>query len=157
MSKRGGGGGLSALMAKKQKTDSQTAADAASQQQNNNRNKYLSQPVRPDHTLAIFLAQARQAARRFLPKEATTYPVTTPFCEIEVRLGILKLPFGQRDRRVCSSGPKHVNGMTVQAFHCCQQPPPSMESGVSRTHFLKWTQAGLVRVVYIMFVCSSSE
>ena len=134
------------ILKKKQKTDQQTSAAQASHANSNasSRNKYLSTPVQPERALAIFLTQARQAARRFLPKESTTYPVTKPFCEIEARFGILKLPFGQRDRRVTSSGPKLHNGTVVKAFHCHQEPSPAMESGVSRTHFVTWTQGGLV-------------
>ena len=143
MSKRPGG--FADLLAKKAKTDRQTNAENAAQVSNPaSTNRYLSSPVPPEGALATFLVQARNAARRFLPKETTTYPVTNPFCEIEARLGILKLPFGTRDRRVTSSGPKMQNGKTVKAFHVHQQPPCVMESGVSRTHFLTWTQGGLV-------------
>jgi len=148
MSKRGGGGGsgFSDLLKKKQKTDAATAEHSAAANSNaGSKNRYLSTPVQPERALAIFLNQARQAARRFLPKESTTYPVTKPFCEIEARFGILKLPFGQRDRRVTSSGPKLHSGTVVKAFHCHQEPPPVMESGVSRTHFVTWTHGGLVR------------
>ena len=141
MSKRPGGFG--ALLAKKAKTDQQTAADHASQNQNVNKNRYLSTPVVPAKALSIFLVNARGAARRFLPKE-TKYPVTRPFCEIEARLGILKLPFGAADRRVTSSGPKQHNGVVVEAFHCHQQPACGMEAGISRTHYVTWTQQGLV-------------
>lgn len=146
MSKRSGTSGFAGLLAKKKKTDEETAANQAAQAANSasSKNRYLSTPVQPERALAIFLAQARHAARRFLPKETTTYPITKPFCEVEARLGILKLPFGTRDRRVTSSGPKVHNGTTVKAFHCHQEPNCNMESGVSRTHFQTWTQGGLV-------------
>ncbi|CAB9512432.1 capping enzyme subunit alpha [Seminavis robusta] len=139
MSKRPGG--FNALLAKKAKTDQRTAADG-SHGHNPNRNRYLATPVQPQNALSKFLMQARAAARRFLPKE-TKYPVTTPFCEVEARLGVLKLPFGAADRRVTSSGPKQHNGHVVETFHVHQQPNPVMESGLSRTHFQTWTQGGL--------------
>jgi len=142
MSKRPGG--FADLLAKKAKTDRQTNAEQAAQASNPaSKNRYLSSPVPPESALASFLLQSRHAAKQFLPKEIT-FPITKPFCEIEARLGILKLPFGQRDRRVASSGPKSKDGKPVKAFHCHQQPNCVMESGVSRTHFLTWTQGGLV-------------
>lgn len=147
MSKRGGG--FADLLKKKQKTEQQTSADRAAIATSNaagGKNKYLSKPVHPVQTLSLFLFQARNAARKFLPKETTTYPVSKPFCEIEARIGILKLPFGTRDRRVTSSGPKLQNGQVVQAFHCSQDPSPAMESGVSRTHFTMWTQGGISEI-----------
>jgi hypothetical protein len=152
MSKRPGASSFGALLAKKAKTDQQTAADQVSQNQiTSSKNRYLSTPVQPAKALSVFLTNARTAARNFLPKE-TKYPVTKPFCEIEARLGILKLPFGATDRRVTSSGPKHHNGVVVEAFHCHQQPGCVMESGVSRTHFVTWTHGGLVsRVERILF------
>ena len=96
----------------------------------------------PVRSLAQWLVDARNAARKFLPKETTTYPITKPFCEIEARLGILKQPFGGR-QRVTSSGPKQFKGQMVETFQCKQEA--AMESGVSRTHFVFWTQGGVVR------------
>lgn len=154
MSKRSGGS-FGDLLKKKRKTVEQTSAANAAQANSHaaHKNRYLSTPIQPEKALAIFLTQARHAARRFLPKEATTYPVTKPFCEIEARFGILKLPFGQRDRRVTSSGPKLHHGTVVKAFHCHQEPAPAMESGVSRTHFTTWTQGGLVRADWVALLC----
>ena len=93
--------------------------------------------------LATWLIEARNSARKFLPKETTSYPITKPFCEIEARLGILKQPYGG-NQRVTSSGPKPFNGTTVETYHCRQEA--AMESGVSRTHFVAWTQGGVVRL-----------
>ena len=92
--------------------------------------------------MATWLVEARNAARNFLPKETTTYPITKPFCEIEARLGILKQPFGGT-QRVTSSGPKHFKNHMVETFQ--NKLDVAMESGVSRTHFITWTQGGVVR------------
>ena len=159
--KRPAGNFTADLLKKKAKTDTQTAANADSAAGNNpgNKNRYLSTPVQPERALAIFLTETRNAARRFLPKETTQYPIQKPFCEVEARFGILKLPFGNRDRRVTSSGPKQHSGQVVKAFHCHQEPHCAMESGVSRTHFSRWTQGGLVRyniglfILYYSLVC----
>lgn len=70
-----------------------------------------------------------------------------PFCEIEARIGILKSPFGTHDRRVCSSGPKQVNGQAAKAFQCSEiEPRCFFESGITRSHNVHWTQAGLSEV-----------
>jgi mRNA capping enzyme, catalytic domain/mRNA capping enzyme, beta chain/mRNA capping enzyme, C-terminal domain len=59
----------------------------------------------------------------------------------------MKAPFGLNDRRVCSSGPKQVNGKTAKAFHCSDITPPcQFESGITRSHNVHWTQAGLSEV-----------
>ena len=51
------------------------------------------------------------------------------------------------DRRVSSSGPKTVNGRIAPAFNCTDMNPPCMfESGVTRSHHVHWTQAGLSEV-----------
>jgi len=140
MSKRGSSG-LAGLLSKKAKTDEQSVNNS-SNARSKNTNRYLSSPVVPERALSMFLTQARNSARKMLPKESTKYPVTKPFCEVEARLGILKLPFGT-DRRVTSSGPKHVNGNLVRTFFCNQEPACRMKSGVTRSHFSKWTMAGL--------------
>lgn len=70
-----------------------------------------------------------------------------PFCEIEARFGILKAPFGAHNRRVCSSGAKQINGRTVPAFLCSEiEPKCQFESGITRTHNVHWTQAGISEV-----------
>lgn len=59
-------------------------------------------------------------------------------------MGILKAPFGVNDRRVTSSGPKQVNGKTAPAFQCSElEPKAQFESGITRSHNVHWTQAGL--------------
>jgi len=104
------------------------------------RNKYLSTAIQPDRALAAFLVKARNSARNFLPKEHQKFPVEKPFCEIEARLGILKVPHAQR--RVTSSGAKRRQETVVKAFDCtnhkCQ-----MISGVNRSHYTRWTSSGL--------------
>jgi mRNA guanylyltransferase len=149
--KRGSGGGgfnMAALRAKKQKLDStvQVVQAASSATGRGPSNPYLSHPVQPEKALQTFLAQVRTAAREYLPKDLQKdgQPITTPFCEVEARLGILKVPNASPARRVCSTGAKHVQGKTVKAFECSRQKPKcSMESGVSRSHFSRWTAAGL--------------
>jgi len=145
MSKRGGGGfDMAALRAKKQKMDKVTSAAAPKASDHRPKNVYLTQPVqRPDETFHIFLTQVRNAARKYLPKD-TPRPLTHAFCEVEARLGLLKVPNASPARRVCSSGAKIVQGQPVTAFECSrQQPKCMMESGVSRSHFSHWTAAGL--------------
>lgn len=142
---------LDGLMKMKSKTDEQTAGaqpgSAPGAGAVGVTAKYLKQPVKPDSAFAFFLAQARKAARNFLPKEIKL-PVTRPFCEIECRIGVLKAPFGVHEMRVTSSGPKHVPGKGMfAAFQCDHiEPRCNMESGISRSHFSHWTQAGLSEV-----------
>lgn len=145
-----GGGGFStaALSQKIARLDGQTSASAhASAQQ---KNRYLSTPVQPERAIHLFLTQVRNTARGYVPKETLRQAngvVPAPFCEVEVRLGILKVPHAVPDRRVTSGGAKHVNRSVVQAFDCSRvEPPPAMESGVSRSHFLRWTGSGISEV-----------
>ena len=79
--------------------------------------------------------------------------------EIEARLGTLISPYGSHDMRAISSGPKLVpiqgKDRVVHAFICNisdnttnssqQQQPVStnFEGGITRSNYLKWTQAGL--------------
>lgn len=132
------------LTKKKSKFDAQTAASAPPSKRLKKANPYLSTPVQPERNLQIFLTQVRNTARNYLPKESRTLPITTPFCEVEVRLGTLQVPHSSPARRVTSSGAKHVQGSLIKAFDCTQQHPRCfMDSGVSRSHFLKWTAAGI--------------
>ena len=146
----GGSGGFStaALSQKIARLDGQTSALA--QQSAQQKNRYLSTPVQPEKAIHLFLTQVRNTARGYVPKETLRQSngvVTAPFCEVEVRLGILKVPHAVPDRRVTSGGAKHVNRSVVQAFDCSRvEPSPGMESGVSRSHFLKWTGAGVSEV-----------
>jgi hypothetical protein len=152
MSKRPGGGfdlkGLAAKQAKMQSTIAASGGGAAAASANGGRNKnpYLSVPIIPEKELQKFLGSARNAARRFLPKEQqNTFPIKTPFCEIEARLGVLKVPFASPARRVTPAGAMASQGHV--AFECSQQEPRcQMESGISRTHFMRWTAGGLSQV-----------
>lgn len=154
MSKRSGFD-LKELTDKRAKLENATGAASATARNNkhSNTNPYLSSPVPPEKTLQIFLQQCRTAARRYLPQEEQqtaskpNAPITTPFCEVEVRLGILHVPHVLPERRVTSSGAKHVNGFLAQAFDCGRHEPRClMEPGVSRSHFLKWTGSGLSEI-----------
>ena len=130
---------LTGLMAKKSRTDEKMSAGGANRAAASLKNPFHAKPVQPERILQQFLVQARTKARAFLPS-STKYPVTTPFCEIEARLGTLKV----NQKRVTSSGPKTVQNTIVQAFDVSSIPQqPSMESGVTRNHYVHWTQAGL--------------
>lgn len=153
MSKRPGG--FNSLLAKKSRLDQQTAENRASRAHNpGNKNRYLSNPVQPIRNLATWIVEARNAARNFLPKDQQTCPITRPFCEIEARLGVLKYPFGGR-QRVTSSGPKHFNKQIVETFQCNQDA--AMEPGVSRTHFITWTAGGVSEVGPVSQALGNSE
>jgi hypothetical protein len=133
---------LGGMLAKKSKLDDQTATPRSTNPAASLKNPFLAKPVQPEKFIQIFLTQARNSARKFLPK-STTFPVSKPFCEIEARIGMLKV----KQRRVTSSGPKRIQQTVVQAFDCSSLPQqPSMESGVSRSHYVHWTQAGLSEV-----------
>ena len=94
-------GGIGDLMAKKSKLDEQTAAPKeANQNKHSKHNPFLSKPIQPEKALQIFLTQARNSARKYLPKQTTKLPITKPFCEIKARIGILKV----NNRRVTSGG-----------------------------------------------------
>mmetsp|Transcript_4851 Transcript_4851/g.11580 ORF Transcript_4851/g.11580 Transcript_4851/m.11580 type:complete len:770 (-) Transcript_4851:419-2728(-) len=138
MSKRPGGLNLGGLMAKKSKLDEKTAANKSSGGGGHGlHNPYLQKPVHPEKTIQILLTQMRNSARKYQQP-----PYNTPFCEIEARIGILKV----NNRRVTSSGPKRINGSVVKAFDGASPPrveAPSMVSGISRSHYVGWTLAGL--------------
>ena len=136
---------LGGMLAKRSKLEEQTGANRSATSSGSGRpaaslrNPFLKAPVQPEKALQIFLTQVRTSARKYLPK-STPLPVTKPFCEVEARMGILKV----NQRRVTSSGPKRVQNTVVHAFDCTNLPQlPSMESGVSRSHYVHWTQAGL--------------
>jgi mRNA capping enzyme, catalytic domain/mRNA capping enzyme, beta chain len=147
MSKRSNAGGLAGLMSKKSKLDEKTASikpsgGGGSGHHTNLKNPFLAKPIQPENTLQIFLTQVRNSARRYLPN-GTILPITKPFCEVEARLGVLRV----NNRRVTSSGPKQINGAVAHAFDGTMLPvEPSMVSGISRSHFVSWTQGGLSEV-----------
>lgn len=149
MSKRNGFD-FASLRAKTQKMADSTAADQATATKNTGpKNIYLNAPVqRPEDALAIFLTQVRDQALKYIPKE-TPRPIRKKFCEVEARLGILKVPNASPARRVCSTGAKRneATGQPVAAFDCSRQKPKClMESGVSRSHFQHWTSTGFTEV-----------
>lgn len=142
MSSKRGALNLGDFVSKKTKLDERTAPapGAAGHGDNHHRNPFLQYPVQPEKTLQQFLSRARESARSYLPREQKL-PIHKPFCEIEARIGILKV----NNRRVTSSGVKRVQGQVAHAFDCSRNPKsmPTMESGVSRAHYVHWTQAGL--------------
>lgn len=138
MSKRGGFS-LAGTVDKKAKLDSKTATPQTAKDKL--KNPFLSKPIHPEKTLQIFLTQARNSARRY--SSDIKLPITKPFCEVEARIGILKI----NNRRVTSGGVKKIDGKTAHGFDCTSLPQqPSMESGVSRSHYVHWTQVGLSEV-----------
>mmetsp|Transcript_26426 Transcript_26426/g.62063 ORF Transcript_26426/g.62063 Transcript_26426/m.62063 type:complete len:788 (-) Transcript_26426:65-2428(-) len=150
MSKRPGSLNIGSLMAKKSKLDEKTAANAksgsggAGGHGGGQNNPYLSKPVHPEKMIQILLTQFRNSARNYSGNKANGgRPYTSPFCEVEARIGILKV----HNRRVTSSGPKQINGAVVKAFDGASPPrgiePPSMVSGISRSNYVGWTLAGL--------------
>jgi hypothetical protein len=141
MSKRPGGfGSLGSLMTKKARLDEKTA-QPKSESSSKFKNPFLAKPVQPAKTLQIYLTQVRNSARKYNP--ANKIPITKPFCEVEARIGIMTV----NNRRVASSGAKRVQNTIVQAFDCTSLPQqPSMKSGVSRSHYVHWTQVGLSEV-----------
>jgi len=143
---------LGSLMNKKSKTDARVQTQSnggggGGSSGGGNRNPFLSRPIpEPAKGLHIFLTQARTSARKYAEKGGMSFPITKmpPFCEIEGRLGVLNV----NQRRVAPSGAKHVpNRGIVQAFDCTGLPQqPSMSSGISRSHHVHWTMAGLSQV-----------
>lgn len=109
------------------------------------KNPFLSAPVQPEKSIQQFLTQVRNSARNYLPAEHRKFPVSTPYCEVEVRLGLLKVPHAVPERRVTSSGAKTVGKQVVKAFDCSRSKA-AMDSGVSRLHFLRWTNAGVSEI-----------
>ncbi|GKY93032.1 hypothetical protein MPSEU_000271500 [Mayamaea pseudoterrestris] len=144
MSKRSGFD-INAMVEKKARLDQATAGTSSHSSQRH-QNPYLQTPVQPEKALHIFLTQCRTSARKYaresMPQQQ--FPIQTPFCEVEVRLGLLKVPRASPDRRVCSSGAKRHANHVVSAFDCSSvMPKCQMEPGVSRLHFQQWTQAGV--------------
>jgi hypothetical protein len=124
------------------------------------RNPFLSRPTQPEDAIKIFLIQARSIARRQAVIANNNNTVTN--IEIEARLGTLLSPFGAHDMRALPSGPKLVpiqgKERVAHAFICNvrdnvthqsqqqqqqQQPSTKFEGGITRSNYLRWTQAGL--------------
>ena len=170
MSDKRPAGSLGSLVSQSSKEAKRTASDRpsgknlASSSSNNNssstpRNPFLSRPTQPEDAIKIFLIQARSMARR-QAANATSYSSSSCNIEIEARLGTLLSPFGSHDMRVLSSGPKLVpiqgkervahafvcnikDNVTQQQQQRQQQPSTNFEGGITRSNYLKWTQAGL--------------
>jgi len=140
------GGSLGDILGKRARLDQQLASATPALSARPSRrpsNPYLSHPVAPEAALQKFLMEVRSRARRYLPAEMRNKPITAPFCEVEARLGILKVPHAVPDRRVTSTGAKRA----ARAFDCsCRHHNCSMVSGVSRSHFARSTGSGLSEV-----------
>jgi hypothetical protein len=147
MSKRPATGGLGSLLGKKSRLDARTASTSTGNGSGGggnslaSRNPFLSNPVlHPEKALQNYLGEARNSARQYYGHKKPPY--TEPFCEIEARIGILQI---NNQRRVTSSGVKRIKGHVVPAFDTTKQRA-SMVSGISRSHYVHWTLAGLSEV-----------
>ena len=164
--------------AKRSATDRPTSAanHAASYTSGSNpqRNPFLSRPTQPEDAIKIFLIHARSIARRQQAANNASSNI-----EIEARLGTLLSPLGTHDMRALSSGPKLVpiqgKERVAHAFICNvrdnvtqhhpqNQPSTNFEGGITRSNYLRWTQAGLSefsplryesRVAGIVYFCNS--
>jgi len=123
---------MASLLAKQAKTDAKTQATRhqQQQQQKSTSNPYLRYPLKhPSQAIFTFLKQARSTALK----------QTIPSVEIEARIGILKAPFGMHERRIASSAEGGGRAFEVTSI----EPRALYESGVTRSHYVHWTQAGL--------------
>ncbi|KAL3759662.1 hypothetical protein ACHAWU_009809 [Discostella pseudostelligera] len=146
--------------AKRSATDRPASAahHAASGTSGAPRNPFLSRPTQPEDAIKIFLIQARSIARRQAAIARNNNNATN--IEIEARLGTLLSPFGTHDMRALPSGPKLVpiqgkervahaficnvrDNVTHQSQQQQQQPSTNFEGGITRSNYLRWTQAGL--------------
>jgi mRNA guanylyltransferase len=127
---------LNNMLSKKRKADEKAASERPVQSAAPP-NAHLKHPVVPEKAISIFLTQACTVARDFY-KDSSQKQV-----EVEARIGILKSPTGFRDKRVASSGPKHVGNQIAHAFQCHNC---IFETGITRSHHLHWTQGGLSEV-----------
>jgi len=152
-------GGLVAQSSKEAKRSASDRPSGASAGAAVPRNPFLSRPCQPEEAIRLFLIQSRSMARR---QAANGGGGSQAAIEIEARLGTLVSPYGARDMRALSSGPKQLPGKpgqpgrVAQAFICHvadhrhgNEPPaggpPSTNfaGGVTRSNYLKNTQAGL--------------
>ena len=156
-------GALGNLVAQSSKEAKRSSADrpsgaSSSSASSSSRNPFLSRPTQPEDAIKLFLIQSRSMARRRTNNNSNNNNNKTNI-EIEARLGTLISPYGSHDMRAISSGPKLVpiqgKDRVVHAFICnisdnttttsSQQQPVStnFEGGITRSNYLKWTQAGL--------------
>ena len=154
-------GALGNLVAQSSKEAKRSSADrpsgaSSSSASSSSRNPFLSRPTQPEDAIKLFLIQSRSMARRRANNNNKTN------IEIEARLGTLISPYGSHDMRAISSGPKLVpiqgKDRVVHAFICNisdnttnssaqhhqgQPVSTNFEGGITRSNYLKWTQAGL--------------
>lgn len=115
----------------------------------NHGNPYLAHPVTsPTCRLQQFFMDAHSNARKFLPSSSSSVGSNKvqqqeSFCEIEARLGILKVP-GTLRRVVASSSASSSAALMYDCSHV--EPRASMVTGVSRRHLIKWTGTGIAEV-----------
>lgn len=153
MSSKRPAGALGSLLSQTAKEAKRTASDrpsgpsASSASGSAPRNPFLSRPTKPEDAIRIFLMQSRTIARRQAGNSQR------PAIEIEARLGTLISPFGAHDMRAVSSGAKVIQDRVVHAFvtnisdgssqQQQGQPTTNFEGGITRSNYLRWTQAGL--------------
>ena len=139
------------IVDKASKTRKVTANDRPSNHESAVSNPFLKRPMQPEEAIKLFLVQSRSIARRQAVSGNGTASI-----EIEARLGTLVSPFGAHDMRVLPSGPKLVpiqgKERVAHAFVCNiadhaqqsqSQGGTNFEGGITRSNYLKWTQAGL--------------
>jgi len=117
------------------------------------RNPFLKRPTQPEEAIKLFLIQSRSVAQRQAANNNNGAAI-----EIEARLGTLISPYGAHDMRALSSGAKLVpiqgKDRVAHAFICNVadnttaqqqggQPSTNFEGGITRSNYLRWTQAGL--------------
>lgn len=159
MSKRPGGL-LGSLAAQSSKEAKRTAADrpsgggggGGSSNAAAPRNPFMSRPTQPEDAIKLFLIQSRSTAKRQSANGNNRANI-----EIEARLGTLISPYGAHDMRALSSGAKLVpvggRERVVHAFvtnvsdsstqQQAGQAATNFEGGITRSNYLRWTQAGL--------------
>ena len=142
MSAKRPGGALGGLLGKKSKLDAKTATTSNGGGNSlANKNPFLSSPIsKPANALQVYLMEARSSARKYYAHKKPPY--TEPFCEIEARIGMLHF---NNIRRVTPSGVKRIQGKVIPAFDTSKQRA-SFASGISRSHYVHWTLAGLSEV-----------
>jgi hypothetical protein len=140
---------LDAMAAQATGTNNSGGGGGSSSYSGSHTNPFLAQPVQPEVAIQIYLMQFRQSARRYYQQStgssgssSSNNKITTPFCEVEVRLGILQVQHAQPERRVTSSGAKHPQ---YKAYDCSNKSC-NMVSGVNRTHYIRTTSVGISEV-----------
>lgn len=156
MSKRPNMLKMSELTSKKAKSDRDAGSHSGRSAASKIHNPFMSQPIiNPQQALCQFLLTARNDARKLLTRRGESLPATKPFVEIEARIGTIKSPMGLNDMRILASGPKTmkikekqtvVNAFLINSFSDQSNNNAngtSFVGGITRSHFTKWTGAGL--------------